>query len=98
AVDGEELVGFVLGNAEQWDRARHFNLREMCVAIDRQRSGLGTNLMNALQSGLIEQGIDRIYLLTARDTSAQSFYEKCGFYVSPKMVMMVKWGIAESSE
>jgi aminoglycoside 6'-N-acetyltransferase I len=90
AMEDSELLGFALGNAEQWDKTKHFNLREMCVATDKQGSGVGKSLILALETALVGQGINRIYLVTARDGQAQSFYEKCSFYVSPKMILMAK--------
>jgi aminoglycoside 6'-N-acetyltransferase I len=92
AFEGDEAMGFVLGHAEQWDKSKHFNLREMCVAAHSQRKGLGQSLIEALQTQLAEQGVEQIYLLTARSSPAQSFYEKCGFTVSSRMVLMAKRG------
>jgi len=63
----------------------------MCVATERQRHGVGTALLNALEEKLNNQGVEKLYLHTARDTSAQTFYQKNGFYVGSKMIMMVKW-------
>ncbi len=34
------------------------------------------------------EAVGKVYLLTARDGPAQAFYAKCGFYVSPRMVLM----------
>lgn len=86
-----EVVGFAMGNTERWDKTKHFYLKEMCVASDHQRRGVGTELMNALERELKNQGVGRIYLHTARDSPAQGFYDKQGFYVSAKMIMMSKW-------
>jgi hypothetical protein len=35
--------------------------------------------------------VEAIYLLTAREGPAQGFYEKLGFDVNPKMVLMDKY-------
>ena len=94
AVDGE-AVGFAIGIIEQWDKSKHFYLKEMCVASAQQRRGIGAALLNALQENLVIEGVTKIYLHTARATPAQSFYEKQGFYVSDKMIMMAKWLNAE---
>lgn len=87
----EKPIGFALGCIERWDKAPYFYLKEMCVAPEHQRSGVGTSLMNALQTDLKNQGIGKLYLHTARDTLAQSFYEKQGFSASDRMIMMSKW-------
>jgi ribosomal protein S18 acetylase RimI-like enzyme len=85
-----EVVGFAIGFMEQWEKSRQFYLKEMCVAPEQQRLGIGTALMSALEKSLKHQNIEKLYLHTARDTHAQVFYEKRGFYVSSKMIMMAK--------
>ncbi len=90
AVDGTEVVGFAMGHTEQWDRAQHFYLGEMCVVPHRQLGGIGSRIMQALCNDLAAAQVERIYLLTAHSSPAESFYKKQGFYVSQKMVMMGK--------
>lgn len=90
AIENDALIGFAFGHLEVWGKSRYFNLREMCVAQNRQRQGVGTELMNALIDELKNQSVEKLYLHTARDTDARAFYEKHGFRVSEKMVMMSK--------
>jgi len=58
----------------------HFNsvrvaqIRYMAVAIDQQRKGVGTLLLNALENRAVELGATRI-VLDARETALQ-FYRK----------------------
>ena len=85
-----DVLGFVAGYVEQWDTSKHYFLKEMCVARAYQRHGDGTTLMQTLDTQLHINGVERIYLLTARDGTAQAFYQTCGFYVSPKMILMAK--------
>lgn len=87
----EEVIGFALGSIERWDQEKHFNLKEMCVKTDHQRSGIGKALMNTLEDRLTELEVGKIYLQTLRGSSAEEFYEKCGFYVSTKVIMMGKY-------
>ncbi len=86
-----EVMGFSLGNIEKWDKSKHFYLKEMCIPPEQQRCGTGTALMNALEENLRLEGVEKLYLHTARDTLAQSFYEKQGFGVSTRIIMMSKW-------
>ena len=86
-LDGE-LLGFVLGFAEPWFDGTHFYTKEMCVQTGRQRTGLGTRLLQHLERDLREQQIDRVYLLTARAGPAQAIYAKHGYYTSAKMCLM----------
>lgn len=90
-VDVEDgIVAFAMGFAEPWHEGYHFYLKEMCVAPGFQRKGIGGSLMEHLSDELTVQGVTRIYLLTARGDIAESFYQKSGFYTSPKMILMAR--------
>ncbi|WP_035612310.1 GNAT family N-acetyltransferase [Haloferula sp. BvORR071] len=90
AEDGAEIVAMAFGYWQRYQEERHFFLLEFCVANDRQRQGIGSSLITELHTRLQTAGVNRIYTLTARDTPAQDFYAKEGFYLSPKMVMMAR--------
>lgn len=90
AEDEQGLAGFAMGYLQHYMDERHYFLLELCVDTHRQRQGVGGALMAALNTHLKEAGASRAYTLTARDTPAQSFYEKAGFYVSPKMILMAR--------
>ena len=60
----------------------------MCVKTDIQRQGIGAKLIEYLERDLKQRDVGKIYLLTARDTLAETFYKKAGFYASSKMIMM----------
>ncbi|MGD6804490.1 GNAT family N-acetyltransferase [Rossellomorea aquimaris] len=85
-----KLIGFLAGYTERWLDSHHFYLNEMCVTTGLQSKGIGTRLVNELEDICQESNINRIYLLTAREGQAEAFYEKSGYYVSPKMIMMSK--------
>lgn len=65
----------------------HYFLKEMCV----KRRGVGTQMLEHLEKVLRSDGVQKLYLLTARDSSAQAVYQKNGFYISPKMILMGKY-------
>jgi ribosomal protein S18 acetylase RimI-like enzyme len=90
AEDGAEIVALAFGYWQRYQEERHFYLHEFCVATERQGEGIGKALLEELNTRLQAAGMSRIYTLTARDTSAQEFYAKGGFYVSPKMIMMAR--------
>ena len=90
AEDGAEIVGMAFGYSQRYQEEMHYFLLEFCVANGRQREGIGGSLLKELQGRLQASGVSRIYTLTGRETAAQAFYEKKGFYVSPKMVMMAR--------
>lgn len=84
------LVGFALGHRESWFDGTHFYLNEMCVGVDRQRTGRGTRLLRHLERELAAMGVSRVYLLTMRDGPAAAFYAKNGYYTSPKTALMAR--------
>lgn len=80
--------GFAAGNREQDAANVVFYLSVLCVSPEFQRKGIGGGLMRRLKETLTEMGIRSIYLLTDRGTPAQTFYEKNGYRVSPKDILM----------
>ncbi|MCW1887155.1 GNAT family N-acetyltransferase [Luteolibacter flavescens] len=88
--DDTGIAALALGYWQRYQEEKHYYLLEFCVANERQGEGIGTLLMEALHARLQEEGVNRIYTLTARDTPAQDFYGKAGFYVSPKMILMAR--------
>lgn len=88
--DSPEIHGFAFGNIQYYGIEKHYYLWELCIRTDRQREGVGSRIMTALKERMQAEGVARIYTLTARDTPAHDFYQKLGYYTSPKMVMMVQ--------
>lgn len=85
-----EIQGFLVGDIEQWRSYQNFNLKEMCVAKEIQRSGIGRKMVLALQDELIKQNISRIYLITQREAIPEIFYKSLGFETNGKLVIMGK--------
>lgn len=90
AEDGADIVALAFGYSQRYQEELHYFLLEFCVANDRQRQGIGAALLAELHTRLQAAGVNRIYTLTARETAAQDFYAKEGFYMSPKMMMMAR--------
>ena len=90
AIEENKVFGFALGFSEVSYEGQHFYLKEMCVQANKQRSGIGTKIVDTLYRDLADKDISMIYLLTMRDSSAADFYQKCGFSYSSKMSMMLK--------
>src|SRR5262245_47374601 len=82
AIQADGLLGFAVGYVEQWDKEKVFYLKEMCVKSQLQGRGIGTAILEALEAGLSQMGVSKVYLLTAHDSSAEAFYNKRGFYIS----------------
>jgi aminoglycoside 6'-N-acetyltransferase I len=90
AIVEDQIIGFAIGYIERWYQGKSFYLKEMCIDSTRQRSGIGTKIMDVLSQNLVSQGVNQIYLLTGRDSPASAFYEKCGFCKNSKIIMMSK--------
>jgi aminoglycoside 6'-N-acetyltransferase I len=87
-VKDNEIVGFLIGEIEQWNGTKNFYLKEMCVSNSMQRSGLGKKLITVLQNELKNRGISRIYLITQRETIPEWFYSALDFTANQSLVIM----------
>jgi aminoglycoside 6'-N-acetyltransferase I len=79
AFEGEVPVGLALGWPERWVNGWHFHLKEMLVANEHRRRGVGAGLMQQLERSLAERNIKCVYLETSPGSAAQRFYEQLGF-------------------
>ena len=43
AIEERELIGFMFGNFEAYQKSSHFIIKEMCVKTEKQRTGVGQN-------------------------------------------------------
>ena len=68
--------------------ANEVHVDEMFVAPERQKSGIGKALDDALKSYCKEKGLAGIVLYTAEAAPAKLFYEKNGFKVSDGVICM----------
>jgi aminoglycoside 6'-N-acetyltransferase I len=82
------VIGFAVGNLEQWFTDHQYYLREMCVDRRMQRLGLGSRLLAAIQERTPTVSVS--YLLTARETPAHAFYEAHGFAIARRQVVLTK--------
>lgn len=81
---GISLVAVVGGQLVGWCCARHVGdeaeLLKICVKQRFRRSKYGTELITALQSRLLEYGIDSLFLeVRAGNEAAVLFYTRLGF-------------------
>ena len=87
AVGDDAVVGMALGVVERQVGHDVFLLREMCVLPERQRSGIGGAMLDALDQRL---EVASWYLLTARESPAAAFYESHGFRPAGRMAVWVR--------
>ena len=88
-LDGE-VVGLALGGLWQEAEGRLFYLYEMCVKPEEQGTGVGGSLLGRLSEELESVGVEKIFLLTARDTPAEAFYERHGFRRDSRVTAMFR--------
>ncbi len=87
--EDKEVLGFVAGYCEQLDVGKGYCLKELCVHSAKQRTGIGTYLLNHLHSHLTQQDVRRIYLVTTKVVQVQAFYTKLGYQQSQKRMLML---------
>ncbi|NQU42375.1 GNAT family N-acetyltransferase [bacterium] len=85
-----QVQGFVLGHVERGPRDRRFFIREMCVRPDRQRQGIGTNLVRALLEDLVKHDISALYIYSATGAVENDFLRGCGFFGNDRVVQMIQ--------
>ncbi|MCE5192267.1 MAG: GNAT family N-acetyltransferase [Actinomycetia bacterium] len=69
--------GLVVGYARLIDAAGAAQIRQVAVAFDRQRSGIGSALVRESVRAAREAGLDPIFLHSR--AYAEAFYERLGF-------------------
>lgn len=85
----EEPVAFAAGYCEPWQERTVYFLKEMCVRADLQGQGIGSRLLGQLERELAQRhNVSSIYLLTMRGDQAETFYARCGYQSSERMVLM----------
>lgn len=97
ALEGEEVLGFLLGCCERWVDGEHFHLKEMCVSAERRRKGIGAGLLRSLTDLLKDLDVKAIYLETGPGSPADSFYRKNGFRVIGLQSMSRRESVSETS-
>ncbi len=53
-------------------------IEDFDVLPTMQRQGIGTTVLSAIVQIAMDQGAERIYLITAQEDTAKTMYEKCG--------------------
>ncbi len=86
----EGIVGFALGNIEPFCFGSMLYLREMCVDSALQRKGVGSGIIDALESELGHLNVKKVYLATERTIPAADFYQSKGFLHSEKLGFYAK--------
>ena len=86
--ENEKIVGFILGQKEQFFDGVHFQIQEFCVIPTEQRKGYGTALLKELKEFLKKSGVVSTYLITSKGERTEGYYQKQGFNTSEYMIVM----------
>ena len=79
-------VGLVMGSGERSVKGWVLHIREMLVAPDLQRSGIGRKLLAEFERSLAGSYIG-VYLQTGGQLPAHEFYASCGYATSDMLTM-----------
>ena len=90
AIDSDRVIGAIMGHFAPFQGKKGFKIVEFFVDSDYQNQGLGSKLLNQLESNLRQGDYDFVSLLTARDSSAESFYLKRNYQRDRKIVLLNK--------
>lgn len=90
AIDNKQVCGAIMGHFVPFQGKKGFQVIEFLVASDRQNQGIGTKLLNQLESNLKQNNYNFVFLLTAKESSAESFYTKRSYQRDSKIVLLNK--------
>jgi len=85
AIKKGELIGFLFGNFEPYQKSSQFIIKEMCVKTEKQRTGVGKKLLSELNRLLKLNNASTSYLLTRKGSPAELFYLNSGYSLSESM-------------
>ena len=83
-------VGLALGRVKSWCTGTEYWIDEFGVLPGRQRRGLGSAFLRAIEAELLAQGVSQLVLLTGRTVPASRFYQNNGFEEQTETVLFVK--------
>lgn len=90
ACDVPTCLGAVLGYDIVKDFGLAHEVREMFVHPGTQGRGVGRELLQSHLTAAGERGVLSVYLLTARESPAESFYTRLGFRHARRQVVLVR--------
>lgn len=88
AINNKEAIGAILGHFIPFKGKKGFEIIEFLVDANYQNRGIGTKLITRLELDLKQHSYNFILLLTAKNTSAESFYLKRDYQRDNKLVLL----------
>lgn len=88
--NNSELLGFAIGWFKQFDDIKLFYLEEILVFKEYQNKGLGSKILQEVESLVKKQGAQKIDLSTTYEDKHQRFYSDFGYKKSDFLIAMYK--------
>ncbi len=89
--DDGKAVGFVMGYMKQYDDIVGYTLEEIIIAHESQHKGLGSVLLQEVETRVKEKGASCVELQAVRDEMHERYYGRAGYKNALNFVMKVKW-------
>lgn len=90
ALDSKQIIGAIMGHFVPFKGEKGFEIVEFLVATHQQNKGIDNQLLAQLELNLQQDNYDYIWLLTAKDSSAESFYCQRNYQRDCKIVLLNK--------
>ena len=88
AVEDGIIIAAVFGCTEFWYEGKTYDLKEMFVKNGLRGKGIGSKLLETLNTRLLSIGVNATYLFTAEGDMTEKFYRKNGYERIEGMIMM----------
>ena len=89
--ENHQVIGFAIGNMEQYDDLVAYNLVELVIAADYQNQGIGTAMMEELERRVKALGASMIQLQAINDERHHRFYGKLNYYNATNLIVKAKF-------
>ncbi|NER84130.1 MAG: GNAT family N-acetyltransferase [Leptolyngbya sp. SIO1D8] len=90
AENGHEIIGAILGRGMPFRGRLNFEIVEFFVSPHFRNQGIGTKLMISLEQILKQAKYHEIFLLTAKGSTAEIFYQKQHYRLNEQLCLMSK--------
>ena len=80
--ESSDIIAVCLGYKRSWWNGKEFFIDELFVAKKMQGKGIGTQLLNYVESNPLIGDFVRLILLTNNDLPAKEFYLNSGFVIN----------------
>ena len=86
-----EMVAFCFGILDNYFEGTVFSVEELAVVSKFHSKGIGTKVMNLLETKLAGYAVEAVSLQTSRNLPAYDFYIKNGYEELTENVSLMKW-------